>query len=125
MPWSLPVGLTLVIFHEWLLRLFGPGFDAAGTATVVIVGAYLVSALAATSGVSLLMTGNVSLVVLQKVISLLANFSLCLALVPALGTVGAAIGFAADVVLGSLIRTVMVWRRLGVNCTIFTKFPTA
>lgn len=115
--WSLPIGVIFIFFHDWLMGLFGPGFSAGGTTMVVVVGASMFSAVVGISSVCLMMTGNVGMVIRARSVSLLVNVAVCLALVPAMGAVGAALGLAADLLVCYAILTLVVWRRLRVNST--------
>lgn len=116
--WCLPLGLVLLVSHEWLLGLFGSGFDAGSTAMMIVVGAYLVNAFAAGSDISMMMTGHLRAVIVARAVSLTVNLGVCLALVPELGATGAAVGFAVDMLIWNAVLTVVAWRVLGVNCTV-------
>jgi O-antigen/teichoic acid export membrane protein len=113
---SLPLMIFLVVFSRPVLGLFGPDFSAGGVETLFI--------LLAGQFVNLLCgpVGNVALMNGLELYQLRINAALTglgvvmtIALVPTLGLIGAAVAFAAAVVLGNMCVLVLIQRRLKIR----------
>ncbi|HEY8467452.1 MAG TPA: polysaccharide biosynthesis C-terminal domain-containing protein [Solirubrobacterales bacterium] len=115
--YSLPLAAVLLLAHEWLFGLFGPGFEGSAGLLALLIGGLLFNALAGSVGNVLLMTGAASTVAKAKGLALTVDLGLCVALIPSLGATGAAIARCADFVVWNSILIVAVRRRLGFNAT--------
>jgi O-antigen/teichoic acid export membrane protein len=112
---SWPLYLALAIFAPFVLRMFGPGFEAGTTALTIV-------SLGMLAGVG---TGNVSVVLLMggksvwnlanTAAALAANVALNLVLIPRYGMAGAALAWTASLVVNNLVPLAQAWRSLGVN----------
>jgi O-antigen/teichoic acid export membrane protein len=107
-----PVYFTLAVFSPLLLRVFGPEFVAGRTALLILSLAMLVSMATGPVDVVLLMGGKSSWNLLNTVVALAVNVSLNLLLIPHLGIEGAAIAWAASIVVNNLAPLAEVWMLL-------------
>ena len=110
---SLPIYTLLIILGGPLLSLFGPGFEAGGTALAIMCIGAVVSACTGNVQSLLLMSGRSMWAALNKVIVLAVSVGLLLVLVPIYGIVGAAISYTISVSLDAILATIQV--RLGVK----------
>ncbi len=111
---SLPVALVLFIVPQTLLALFGPEFVDAGLMVVILAAAQLFNALTGPVRSMLIMTGNERDHRLSCVASGVVMVLLCVALIPELHGVGAALATAAALVVNNVVAAWLVWHRLGV-----------
>lgn len=112
--WSIllawPVYACVAAAPSSYLGLFGQAYVTDAT-TVVVLVMVLGMLLAVASGpvdTLLLMAGRSSLSLLNTLIALAVDVALCLLLLPALGIVGAAIAWAAAVVLRAVLASVQL-----------------
>jgi O-antigen/teichoic acid export membrane protein len=116
---STPVAAAFLIFPGAYLDIFGNGFTAGSTALTIIVFGQLVNAAAGPAGNVLLMTGHERAAVRGIALGLLTNLVAGLALIPPLGVTGAALAFAASLVVWNIALVLSARRRLGINATAF------
>lgn len=114
---SIPIALILVLAPDFLLGLFGAGFEEAKTSLFILVPACLFSVFAGTGGAALMMSDHQRVAIAARLAGLLANFGICLALIPDHGASAAALALAVDIVIVNTVSTVMAWRLLGLNTT--------
>jgi O-antigen/teichoic acid export membrane protein len=100
---SWPLYLVMAVFAPTVLRVFGPSYPAGAHAMTVLCLAMLVNLAAGNVGTVLLMGGRSSWVLMDKAASLAINVSVNLALVPHFGITGAAVAWAATIVLDSVL----------------------
>jgi len=112
---SWPLYLTLAIFAPFVLAIFGPEFVAGATALVIISLTMLIGVGTGNVSVVLLMGGKSVWNLLNTAAALLVNVVLNLLLIPKLGMTGAAIAWAASIVVNNLLPLAQVWRALGLN----------
>lgn len=114
----IPAAGVLALLGEWVLSLFGEGFDAGYRALLILMGGQVFNSLCGSVGLVLMMTGR------QKVVagflggSALLNIVLNALLIPPFGLEGAAIATATTLVLWNLGLLLVVVRRLGFNPTL-------
>ena len=102
---SWPMYLTAAVLAPEYLRLFGGEYDT-GTAVLVVrilAVAMLVGSACGTVDSVLAMSGRTSWQLSNVVLALVANVSIDLWLMPRIGVVGAAIGWAAAVLANNLV----------------------
>lgn len=111
--------VVLIVGSGFLLRLFGPGFEAARPALLILAGGQLINALAGSVGLLMAMTGHQveSSIVLVSAAAL--NVILNLLLVPRYGQVGAAVATAASTIAWNVTLAFRVRRLLGVRSTAY------
>ncbi|HEY0167146.1 MAG TPA: oligosaccharide flippase family protein [Jatrophihabitans sp.] len=100
---SWPLYLVMAAFAPTVLSIFGEDYPSGAHALTVLCLAMLVYLAAGNVGTVLLMGGRSSWVLMDKAASLAVNVVANLALVPHLGITGAAIAWAATIVLDSVL----------------------
>lgn len=107
---SWPVYLLMACFPATLLHLFGPQFAAGGSALSILAAGMLVGLATGNVGTVLLMSGRSGWVLADKAAALATMLVLDVALIPRYGMVGAAIGWAAAIVVDNLLALWQVRR---------------
>jgi O-antigen/teichoic acid export membrane protein len=110
-----PVYVMFAIFPTVVLGIFGPRYTAGATALVILSLAMLVNLGTGNVTVVLLMGGKSSWNVLNTLAALLVNVGLNLLLLPHIGIAGAAIAWAASIILDNVAAVVEVWWVLGLS----------
>ena len=100
---SWPLYLVMAVFAAPVLGIFGTDYRQGATSMTVLCVAMLVNLAAGNVGTVLLMGGKSQWVLADKAASLTVNITLNLLLVPRLGITGAAIAWAATIVLDSAL----------------------
>jgi len=108
-----PALLLVVLTPSWWLSLFGSGYGGAGSAVVVLGIAMMVATGTGTCETALTMQGRAGVLVATNVVALLLMVGLDLLLVPALGVLGAAIGWSSAILVKNLAALALVVRDLG------------
>lgn len=112
-----------VVFGEFVLSVFGPGFVEARTALTVLSLTQLAVVAMSAPGLVLMMTGHVRLAAIGLLAGAAVNLAANWLLIPAYGGTGAAVA----TMLGTLSWTVgLAWvvrRRLGLDTTVFGRLP--
>lgn len=111
---SLPVLATLAIFATPILRIaYGQEYGGAAGAVIILSVAYMFMTLFGACSMILTMTGNERVAVVGHVIGLSVNLTLLFALVPSMGSIGAAISISAGMLLAQTFMLVSVLRVAG------------
>ena len=119
-----PLALVCILFAHPLLALFGPGFTVAATALQIMAGAQLANIATGPIGGLLLMAGRERVSSVLAIIGLVIALALTAWLVPILGVTGAAIGYAAALVVRNVASYVIVFRSLEMRGTLSSGAPT-
>jgi O-antigen/teichoic acid export membrane protein len=98
-----PVYLGTAVFATVYLGLFGPAYRTATTVVVVLALAMLVATGCGMVDTVLAMAGRTSWNLANVVLALAVNLGVDVALIPRLGALGAAIGFAAAALANNLV----------------------
>lgn len=106
---TLPVFLVLVIFAEPVMRLFGPDFNAAAGALILLAFGQLWNAGTGVCGMMVIMSGHSKLELLNVIVTLIIDVALCFLLIPAHGLLGAAIANMVCLIVVNLMRVAEVW----------------
>lgn len=107
---SAPVFLLLAVFAPVALGMLGDGFRiGSATLAVMCVGA-TITLMAGNIHSLLLMGGHSGLAALNKIIAVVVNIVLLLALTPLWGIVGAAVAWVAACLLDAMLATIQVHR---------------
>lgn len=106
---SWPLYLMFAIFPTVVLGIFGTHYAAGAVSLVILSLAMLVNTGTGNVTVVLLMGGKSSLNVLNTVIALGVNIGLNFLLLPRIGIAGAAIAWAASILLDNLLAAFEVW----------------
>ncbi|SFM52196.1 Membrane protein involved in the export of O-antigen and teichoic acid [Ectothiorhodospira mobilis] len=105
-----------VVLGPWLLQtLFGPAFAAAYLPLLILACGQVVNAGFGSVGLLLTMTGHERQVSRVVGVAALVNVALNLALIPLLGTMGAALATSAGTVLWNVWLWFVVRERLGIR----------
>lgn len=115
MVFSWPLYLVTAAAAALVIPVFGSGYSAGTSSVVVLSMAMLVSTACGSVDAVLLMSGR-SLVSLANAVATLAvNIVLDLLLIPRLGILGAALGWACSIVLRNLLALVQIRHLLGMG----------
>lgn len=114
---SWPLYLLFAIFPAVALGIFGHKYltGAASLSLVILAGAMLVNTGTGNVTVVLLMGGKSYLNVVNTVAALTVNVGLNLILLPRIGLVGAAIAWAASIIVDNLAAVGEVWYLMGIK----------
>ncbi|HYJ73620.1 MAG TPA: oligosaccharide flippase family protein, partial [Actinomycetota bacterium] len=110
-----PIYLALLTFGPVLLAVFGRDFADGQVVLVVLAAAMLVATSVGPVDVVLLMGGRSAWNLANTLVALAANLALNFALTPRYGLAGAAVAFAAGILLNNLLPLVQVWRSMGLH----------
>lgn len=112
-----PVYLAVGLLADWYLRLFGGEYATAEARLVVwiLVPGMMIGAACGVVDSMLSMAGKTSWQLIDVSISLVVNVGLNLALIPAMGVVGAAIAWSAAVLVNNLVPLAQLWRAFGLH----------
>lgn len=110
-----PLYLTMILMAPALLAIFGQRFVEAQDAVTILGGAMLVATAVGSVDVVLLMGGRSSWNLANTAIAVASNIVLNLILIPPYGMTGAAIAWAASILINNLLPLVEVWRFVGIH----------
>ena len=116
---SLPVALFLIIFGDWFLSLFGPGYTEGEIALGILSVGQVINVAAGSVAMILVMTGNERIAALGVAMSTIVNISLNAILIPVWGIEGAAIATTTSIVLWNALLVRYTCKQLGVDPTAF------
>lgn len=111
---SWPMYLLFAIFPMVVLGVFGTRYTAGAVSLVIISLAMLVNTGTGNVTVVLLMGGKSSWNVVNTLAALIINVGLNLVLLPRIGIAGAAIAWAASIIVDNLAAVFEVWWVLGI-----------
>ena len=106
--------LALLALGDFALSLFGPGFEAARPAMLLLAGGIVLQALAGPVRYLLAMAGQERAMAAVMVAAAVINIALNLLLVPPHGMMGAAAATVFSGLFFTLALATVAWRRLGV-----------
>jgi O-antigen/teichoic acid export membrane protein len=110
-----PLYLSFALFSPALLRVFGGEFKAGESVLVVLGLTMLVATGVGTVDVVLLMGGRSSWNLYNTIAGLTTQVALNLLLIPPLGVTGAALAWAASILVNNLAPLVQVWKFMGLH----------
>jgi len=114
----LPLAMIYIVFGENLLRIFGEEYVIGYKALLILTVGQLINVATGPVGVLLQMTYHERDVSIVRFSAVIINVALNLALIPTLGTQGAAIGAATGMVVWNFWLAHLVRRKLGISCTV-------
>ncbi len=119
---ALPVALALFVFAPVVLGLFGPEFAAgAGLLRWLLLGQ--VAGIVFTAAPNVLeMTGNGWRLRRTNLLALAVNVLCCVALIPTLGALGAALATTASLVGYNIMCVAMAWRHVRIHASPLALF---
>jgi O-antigen/teichoic acid export membrane protein len=116
---SLAMAIVVLLLGEWMLMLFGPGFeDGYPLLFLLVVGVVARSAVGPCESL-LTMTGNQNVCAFVYALTLALNIALSVALIPVFGLWGAAVATTASMIFEAAALSFTVWRRFGLVMAIF------
>lgn len=119
---SFPVAIIFIVWGEELITLvFGIEYAGAATALAILCLGQLINASAGSVAVVLNMTGNDKKTLYGVLVALVSNVSLAFFLIPMLGIVGAAIGYAFSLSLWNVTLMYMAKKHTGLNTFLISK----
>lgn len=110
---------SIVLLAPLFLSVFGEAFLGARQAILIVAVAQVFSAACGPVGLLLSMTGHQRTVVRTQVAGLASTLVLGIWFIPELGADGAALAFAAGVVVWNLLMFLAVKRKLGFDTSLF------
>src|SRR5207248_1840851 len=110
-----PVYLVCAIFAPVLMSVFGPGFAAGRTALLILSLGMLPLVGSGNNKIVLLMGGGSGWNLFSAGLALSVNVGLNLILIPRLGINGAALAWAASILIDNVVITAVVWKSLGIH----------
>ena len=112
---SWPFYIVISIFPVVVLGIFGHRYTVGASALVILALGMLVNLGTGNVTVVLLMGGKSSLSAYNALAALIVNVGLNLLLLPHLGIAGAAIAWAASIVVDNIAPVIEVWLMLGIR----------
>ena len=106
-----PFYLTWAVFAGRLMAIFGGGYASAKTVGIVLALTMLVATACGMVSMVLEMAGNTGVTLLQTGAALVIDIVLDILLVPHLGPLGAAIGWAGALLFNNLVPLATLYRR--------------
>ncbi|WP_336921893.1 lipopolysaccharide biosynthesis protein [Aquipuribacter sp. SD81] len=110
-----PPYLVMALAAPWLLPVFGEGYEAGAPVLTVLSVAMLLATAAGPVDVVLLMAGRGATSLVITATALAVDVVLCLLLVPHLGILGAAVAWAAAIVVRNVASVEAVRRSPGLS----------
>lgn len=110
-----PLYLTFIVQAEWLMRVFGEEYSRGAPVLQLLSSAMLFATACGAVDAVLLMAGRSSWAMMNAWISLVANVSLNVWLIPRWGIAGAALAWTVSIVLSNLLPLVQVKFGVGVH----------
>lgn len=111
---ALPMLFCFIVFPRWTMGLFGAEFADGATLLRILAIAQFTAVISAAAPFLLLMSGNERMLRNNTLVSAVVCLVLNVLLIPAFGTIGAAIAVAAAIVVRSLLGSLQVYRCLGI-----------
>lgn len=103
-----PFYLVLAFASEPLLRLFGSEYEAGASVVVILALTMLVATACGMVDVVLTMAGRTTWNLYNVLVALVVNVALDLILIPDLGILGAALGWAAAILVANLLPLIQI-----------------
>lgn len=112
---SWPIYVSLALYGDVVLGIFGPQFTAASTALAILAVGMMIALAAGNIQSLLLMSGNSTWQFGNKIAAVALNVTANLVLVPAYGIVGAAIAWSVTMTFDALVTVAEVRHLVGVR----------
>lgn len=118
---SIPIAISLLLFGNYFLLLFGEEFVKGSTALKILCLGQVANVSAGSAGVLLDMTGHQKQSAFGIGISAVINVILNALMIPQFGVEGAAVSTAASLAIRNAYFVIVVRRKLGIFCTPLVK----
>lgn len=110
-----PLYLVVGTYADRFLAVFGRGYGAGEEVVLVLAGAMLAATSIGLVDVVLLMGGRTRWNLGNALVALTVNVGVDLVLIPRMGLLGAAVGWAAAILVKNLLPLTQVWRTMGMH----------
>jgi O-antigen/teichoic acid export membrane protein len=110
-----PLYLLVLAYADEMLGLFGSGYGSGRDVVLVLTGAMLLATAIGMVDVVLVMGGRPRWNLGNAMAALVVNVGVDLLLIPQLGLLGAALGWAAAILVNNLAPLVQIWRAMGLH----------
>lgn len=104
LTFNLPIFITMLIFSDNLLLIFGEEFTVGTAGLVILAAGFLFSSSAGISATLINMSGNTKFAFMNSIVYLVATIFLDLILIPRWQLIGAAFASAASLLIINIIR---------------------
>lgn len=118
---AFPVLVIMLLFPEYLMGLFGPGFKVGAFALQILAVGQFINVATGSVGVLLMMTGHERLLRFNVFIGAVWGMVIGFILIPRYGLIGAAIATTTAIASQNLLGVIQVKRVLGFNNMAFWK----
>lgn len=112
---SLPIGIIVFLFPDFLLSFFGPQYKGASSLLIILSVGQLFHVLSGAVGLLLTMTGHEKDMKNIVLISGIFTLTLAIILIPAIGVTGAAASTTIGITIQNSICIYFVKKRLGIS----------
>ena len=103
-----PLYLAVCVTAPWLIRIFGHHYQSGLSSMIIVTGAMLVGNACGLVDLVLITLGRTSWNLANSAVALALNVGLDLLLIPRIGIVGAAIGWAVAIVANNIVPLLQV-----------------
>ncbi|HEV7727831.1 MAG TPA: polysaccharide biosynthesis C-terminal domain-containing protein [Modestobacter sp.] len=107
-----PFYLVFATYAAAVLDWFGTGYDAGWPVVLILAATMLLATAVGMVDVVLIMGGRTSWNLANSLTALVVNVAVDVALIPHLGMLGAALGWAAAIMVNNLLPLTQIWRSL-------------
>jgi len=112
---ALPLFLIFLLVPGWVMGIFGEEFIEGSTVLTILAIGQFANVIGGSIGTLLLMTGNEKPYYTAFLFAAIVNVGLCLALIPGMGAVGAAIAAAVAVGVVNVLCVYFAWNSVGIT----------
>ena len=111
---TLPIIVTIIIFPETILNVFGTEYIDAKYVLILIALGQMINAFVGASGYILNMSGHERLVLVNNIIMAMINIILNVILIPRFDILGAAVATSISIAIVNLIKVIQVKKYLNI-----------
>ena len=112
------VASVLLIAGRTILGLFGPGFESAYPALVIMLAGGIANAFTGSVGYFLALTGHQRIALLILSGALIVSVLLNVLLIPTFGATGSAVASTVAIMVWNFIMVIYVRKRIGIDSTV-------
>ncbi|GIH25379.1 hypothetical protein Aph01nite_36890 [Acrocarpospora phusangensis] len=103
-----PIWIGYAVFAPWLLALFGPSYPQAVDIALILSATMMIATACGMVDVLLIASGRTTASLVNVIVAVTVTIALDLLLVPALGALGAALGWSAGVLVKNILPLIQV-----------------
>ncbi|MEW5803129.1 MAG: oligosaccharide flippase family protein [bacterium] len=112
---SCPLFLSLFLFPEFFLSIFGKGFIGGSVCLRILIAASVFNAISSYPDSIIFMSGRSEITLMNGFIALITNFIINYLLIPSQGIKGAALATAAALLIVALLRILILFRMMKIQ----------